>query len=97
MLWVKEPSFNKSAAKRSSVIQDVKAATANRTLMSALLIVFVTSTSIMIMEPLLTVYVLKLGSYQNAAAIHAGVIFSAVGIATLFAAPGGANRHEDEL
>ncbi|KIL41283.1 MFS transporter [Gordoniibacillus kamchatkensis] len=87
LLWVREPSFQKSGAKRSSVVQDLKAAAANRSLMSALFIVFVTSTSIMILEPLITIYVLKLGVDQSSASLKAGVIFSAVGIATLIAAP----------
>lgn len=87
LLWVKEPSFQKTGAKRSSVVQDLKAAAANRSLMTALFIVFVTSTSIMILEPLITIYVLKLGADQSSASLKAGVIFSAVGIATLIAAP----------
>lgn len=87
LIWVKEPSFNKSEAKRSSVAKDLKAAATNRNLMIALFIVFVTSTSIMILEPLLTIYVLKLGSSESSASLYAGIIFSAVGIATLIAAP----------
>lgn len=87
VFWVKEPSFNKSSAKRSSVVSDLKVAASNRTLMSALFIVFITTTSVMILEPLLTIYVLKLGSSQESASLHAGIIFSAVGIATLIAAP----------
>ncbi|MFH5184364.1 MFS transporter [Paenibacillus sp. TAB 01] len=87
LLWVKEPSFNKSEGRRSSVTQDLKAAVSNRKLMLALLVVFVTSTSIMILEPLLTIYVLKLGSDSSTASLHAGIIFSAVGVAALIAAP----------
>ncbi|MCS7462944.1 MFS transporter [Paenibacillus doosanensis] len=87
LLWIKEPSFNRSEGKRSSVTKDLKEAASNRMLMSALFIVFITSTSIMILEPLLTIYVLKLGSSQNSASLHAGIIFSAVGVATLIAAP----------
>ncbi|WP_079913532.1 MFS transporter [Paenibacillus sp. 32352] len=87
ILWVKEPSFNKTDAKRSSIANDLKVAASNKPLMSALLIVFITSTSIMILEPLLTIYVLKLGSSQSSASLNAGIIFSAVGIATLIAAP----------
>ncbi|WP_028551469.1 MFS transporter [Paenibacillus sp. UNC451MF] len=87
VLWVKEPSFNKSEAKRSSIASDLKVAASNKPLMSALFIVFITSTSIMILEPLLTIYVLKLGSSQSSASLNAGIIFSAVGIATLIAAP----------
>lgn len=87
LFWVKEPSFNKSEAKRSSVAQDLRIAASNHKLITALFIVFITSTSIMILEPLLTIYVLKLGADQSSASLHAGIIFSAVGIATLIAAP----------
>ncbi|OXM83768.1 MFS transporter [Paenibacillus rigui] len=87
LLGVKEPSFNKTGAKRSSVAHDLKAALSNRNLMLTLGTVFITSTSIMILEPLLTIYVLKLGSDPSTASMHAGIIFSAVGIATLIAAP----------
>ncbi|MFE5323773.1 MFS transporter [Paenibacillus sp. NPDC056579] len=87
LAWVKEPSFVKTDKKRSSVLNDLKEAASNRTLMSALFIVFITSTSIMLLEPLLTIYVLKLGASQSDASLHAGIIFSAVGISTLIAAP----------
>ncbi|MFC5449263.1 MFS transporter [Paenibacillus aestuarii] len=87
LFGVQEPSFKKMEAKRSSVINDLKSAAANRSLMLALVIVFITSTSIMLIEPLLTVYVLKLGSSDSAASLNAGIIFSAVGIATLIASP----------
>ncbi|TVY09706.1 MFS transporter [Paenibacillus cremeus] len=85
--WVKEPLFKKSDAKRSSVLQDLKEAAANRNLVRILLLIFITSTSIMLVEPLLTIYVLKLGADQSSASLHSGIIFSAVGIATLIAAP----------
>jgi len=41
----------------------------------------------MILEPLLTVYVMELGADQDEASLQSGIIFSAVGIATLIAAP----------
>lgn len=87
LFWVKEPSFNKSTAKRSSVLKDLKVAGANRSLMIAFGVVFVTTTSVMVLEPLLTIYVQKLGSNQSSASLYAGIIFSSVGIATLIAAP----------
>ncbi|WP_284645799.1 MFS transporter [Paenibacillus silviterrae] len=86
-LWVKEPQFVKSEKKRSSVWSDLKEAAANRNLMMILLLIFITSTSIMIVEPLLTIYVIQLGSSESSASLHSGIIFSAVGIATLIAAP----------
>lgn len=87
LFWVKEPNFRKSAEKRSSVMQDLKTALSNRKLILMLLMVFVTSTSVMVIEPLLTVYVIQLGSSQGTASLSSGIIFSAVGIATLIAAP----------
>ncbi|CAG7646608.1 MFS transporter [Paenibacillus allorhizosphaerae] len=87
LFWVKEPSFKKSEARRSSVISDLKVAASNRILMGALFVVFITSTATMLLEPLLTVYVLKLGSSESSASLNAGIIFSAVGIATLISAP----------
>lgn len=87
MIWVKEPSFVKPEGKRSSVLSDLKEASRNRKLMVALAIVFVTTTSVMLVEPLLTIYVLKLGSSASSASLNAGIIFSAVGVATLIAAP----------
>jgi DHA1 family multidrug resistance protein-like MFS transporter len=87
LFWVKEPSFNNSTAKRSSVVQDLKVAASNRSLMIAYVVVFITTTSVMVLEPLLTIYVQKLGSSQSSASLYAGIIFSSVGIATLIAAP----------
>lgn len=87
LIWVKEPSFVKPEGKRSSVISDLREAARNRRLMIAIAIVFVTTTSVMIAEPLLTIYVLQLGSSASSASLHAGIIFSAVGVATLLAAP----------
>ncbi|GAA3405734.1 MFS transporter [Paenibacillus hodogayensis] len=87
LFGVKEPSFVKREGKRSSVVSDVREAARNRPLMAALAIVFITTTSIMIAEPLLTIYVLQLGSSASSASLHSGIIFSAVGVATLIAAP----------
>ncbi|TMV51566.1 multidrug efflux MFS transporter [Paenibacillus mesophilus] len=87
LIWVREPSFVKPEGKRSSVFSDLREASRNRPLMFAIAIVFVTTTSIMIAEPLLTIYVLQLGSSASSASLNAGIIFSAVGIATLIAAP----------
>jgi DHA1 family multidrug resistance protein-like MFS transporter len=87
LFWVKEPYFKKSTAKRSSVRNDLKEAASNHNLVLILFLVFITTTSIMILEPLLTIYVLRLGSSQSSASLNSGIIFSAVGIATLIAAP----------
>ena len=41
----------------------------------------------MILEPLITVYVLKMGVSKSSASLSSGIIFSAVGIATVIMAP----------
>ncbi|WP_127585188.1 MFS transporter [Paenibacillus koleovorans] len=87
IFWVKEPSFNRTKAKRSSVLSDLKQASQNRSLMVALFMVFVVTSSVMLLEPLLTIYVQQLGTDDSSASLYAGIIFSAVGIATLIAAP----------
>jgi DHA1 family multidrug resistance protein-like MFS transporter len=87
LFWVKEPNFRKKVEKRQSVAKDLKEALSNHRLMFLLLMVFTTSLSIMIVEPLLTVYVLNLGSSKSSASLNSGIIFSVVGIATLLGAP----------
>ncbi|WP_080835947.1 MFS transporter [Cohnella massiliensis] len=84
--FVKEKNFNRSA-KRSRVREDIKLAFSNRAFASALGLVALATFSVMILEPLLTVYVMELGADQDEASLQSGIIFSAVGIATLIAAP----------
>ncbi|MUT66102.1 MFS transporter [Paenibacillus sp. NEAU-GSW1] len=81
-----EKTFNRSAH-RSSVKEDLKHALENRTFMSLLVMAGLATFSVMILEPLLTVYVLQLGADKNDASLQSGIVFSAVGIATLIAAP----------
>ncbi|WP_370639145.1 MFS transporter [Cohnella sp. REN36] len=83
---VREDKFNRSG-KRSSIRDDLKHALHNRTFVNLLLLVGISSFSVMILEPLLTVYVLEIGGSQHDASLQSGIIFSAVGIATLIAAP----------
>jgi MFS transporter, DHA1 family, multidrug resistance protein len=86
LFWAKESNFNRSS-KRSNVLSDLKDAVSNRKLMAVLFIVMATSASVMILEPLLTIYVIQLGAHQGSASVSSGIIFSAVGIATVLAAP----------
>lgn len=85
-LFVKENKFNRRAV-RSSIKEDIKHALANRTFTTLLLIAALATFSVMILEPLLTVYVLQLGVDKSEASLKSGIVFSAVGIATLIAAP----------
>ncbi|MFD2328395.1 MFS transporter [Cohnella sp. GCM10020058] len=84
--FVKEDQFNRSA-KRSSIREDLSQAVHNRTFITLLLLVGLSSFSVMILEPLLTIYMTQLGGEQSNASLQAGIVFSAVGIATLIAAP----------
>jgi len=83
---VKEKSFNRSST-RSSIREDLRLALANRGFVMLLSLVALGTFSVMILEPLLTVYVMKLGVSQDEASLKSGIVFSAVGIATLLAAP----------
>jgi DHA1 family multidrug resistance protein-like MFS transporter len=86
LFGAKETNFNRSAV-RSGVLDDLKSATLNRPFMILLGITMLVATSVMMLEPLLTIYVLQLGGSQSNAALSSGIIFSAVGIATVIAAP----------
>jgi len=84
--FVKEINLNKSGA-RSRVSEDLRAAWANRPLMALLGVTMMVTCSVMLLEPLLTVYVLQLGVSEQEASLSAGIIFASVGIATVIASP----------
>ncbi|WP_219835503.1 MFS transporter [Paenibacillus sp. R14(2021)] len=83
---VKEQNFNRKAA-RSHVRDDLKHALSNRMFTMLLTMVAVSTFSVMILEPLITVYVLRMGVEKSSASLSSGIIFSAVGIATVIMAP----------
>ncbi|GGD94058.1 MFS transporter [Paenibacillus nasutitermitis] len=85
-VFAKEQNFNRSKA-RSHVLDDLKQAWANRAFMTLLGMVAVSTFSVMILEPLITVYVLEMGVTKTNASLSAGIIFSSVGIATVLMAP----------
>jgi DHA1 family multidrug resistance protein-like MFS transporter len=82
VIGVKEMHIKKEGA-RSSVFNDLKQAAGNPKLMGVFWMTVLISTSIMILEPLLTIYVVQIGGSQNSASLSSGIIFSAVGIATV--------------
>ncbi|MFM9276519.1 MFS transporter [Paenibacillus jiagnxiensis] len=82
----KEQNFNRSGA-RSHVRDDLKLAFANRTFVILLGLVALSTFSVMILEPLITVYVLEMGVDRSSASLTSGIVFSAVGIATVLMAP----------
>ncbi|MCM3630316.1 MFS transporter [Paenibacillus glycanilyticus] len=81
-----EHKFNRSGV-RSSVLDDLKHASHNKAFLALLGMSGIAMFSVMILEPLLTVYVLQLGANEHDASLQSGIVFSAVGIATLIAAP----------
>lgn len=86
LFFVKEQNFDRSRA-RSHVLDDLKEAKANSALMRHLGVVLIVTASVMVLEPLLSLYVLDLGATASDASLSSGIIFSAVGIATVLAAP----------
>lgn len=86
LFFVKEENFHRDQA-RSHVLDDFKEAIANRPLIRHLTVVLIVTTSVMVLEPLLTLYVVDLGASMGDASLSSGIIFSAVGIATVIAAP----------
>ncbi|SDX75526.1 MFS transporter [Paenibacillus sp. CF384] len=84
--FAKEQNFNRKAA-RSHVRDDLRHALANRPFMILLMLVGISTFSVMILEPLITLYVLKMGISREKASLSSGIIFSAVGIATVIMAP----------
>ena len=84
--FAKEQRINRSKP-RSHVRDDLKEALANRPFMMLLVMVAVSTFSVMILEPLITVYVLDMGVSKSSASLSSGVVFSAVGIATVLMAP----------
>nr|WP_281274976.1 MFS transporter [Brevibacillus fluminis] len=84
--FAKEHTFNRSA-ERSHVLDDLKTAWSNRTFIGLMGLVMIVTMSVMLLEPLLTVYVMQMGTSQENASLHSGIIFSAVGVATVLAAP----------
>ncbi|MFD3261032.1 MFS transporter [Paenibacillus lentus] len=85
-LFVREYNFDRNRA-RSRVVDDLRAASENRPLMRHLTIVLIVTASVMVLEPLLSLYVLELGATAADASFSSGIIFSAVGISTVLAAP----------
>ncbi|WNQ09446.1 MFS transporter [Paenibacillus aurantius] len=84
--FAKEEKINRTGV-RSNIREDLRTAASNRTFMTLLGLVMMGTFSIMILEPLITVYVLELGASKQDASLSSGIIFSAVGIATVLAAP----------
>jgi MFS family permease len=83
---VKEENYDRTK-ERSHVKDDIKEAAQNPAFLRVLMIVLIVTASVMVLEPLLSLYVLDLGASREDASFSSGIIFSAVGISTVIAAP----------
>ncbi|WP_433946696.1 MFS transporter [Paenibacillus sp. SN-8-1] len=86
VLRVKETNRRRSS-ERMSVIQDLKRAARNPNLLRIYGLILLVSTSILILEPLVTIYVVHLGGSANKVTLSSGIVFSAVGVATVVMGP----------
>lgn len=82
LVGVKEV-HRKTEGARPSVLEDIKQAAANKRLMGIFGMTLLVATSVMILEPLLTLYVVQIGGSAKGASLSSGIIFSAVGVATV--------------
>ncbi|QKS45939.1 MFS transporter [Paenibacillus cellulosilyticus] len=86
VLGVKEVHRRRST-ERTSVVQDVKRAATNPKLLRIYGLILLVSTSVLILEPLITIYVVHLGGSQSNATLSSGIVFSAIGVATVLMGP----------
>ncbi len=76
----------KTENKRPSLLQDFQEAGRNRSLMAMLLIQTMIALSLMIIQPILTLYIGEMGVGDHIVS-YTGIIFSLAGVATVIAAP----------
>jgi MFS transporter, DHA1 family, multidrug resistance protein len=86
IFWVTEENFTPSKVK-GSVLSDIKMAASNRTFMMVLILTIVTTCSLMTIEPVLPLYIVKLGGASENASFLAGMVFSLPGIASVLCGP----------
>ncbi|ASA26642.1 MFS transporter [Paenibacillus donghaensis] len=84
--FAKEHNFDRSAP-RSHVSDDIREARSNRAFITLLTLAGISTFSIMILEPLIPIYLLDMGISKDSASLSSGIVFSAVGIATVLMAP----------
>ncbi|SMQ79445.1 Predicted arabinose efflux permease, MFS family [Bacillus sp. OV166] len=86
IFWVVEENFTPSKV-RGSIKTDFKVALSNRPFLLVLILTVLTSCSVMTIEPVLPLYIVKLGGSSENASLLAGVVFSLPGIASALFAP----------
>lgn len=85
-LLVTEPTRTEVPS-ASGIIDDLKTAFRNRTLLDMLVLLFVGQVAVMVLQPLITLYVAELQGQLEGAVLMSGIIFSLAGIAGAIAAP----------
>ncbi|SFE87946.1 Predicted arabinose efflux permease, MFS family [Paenibacillus algorifonticola] len=86
VLGVKEVHERRTEA-RPSVLQDLKQAARSSKLFRIYGLILLVSTSVMILEPLVTIYVVQIGGSISSAKLSSGIVFSAIGVATVIMGP----------
>lgn len=87
LFFVREDKFVPTKD-RTSVARDLRTAVANRPLLATLVIAALTNFSVMTIEPILPLYIVKLGGGSaHTASLTAGIVFSLLGVASLIFAP----------
>lgn len=84
--FAKEENYDRSAP-RSHVGDDIREARSNRAFITLLTLAAISTFSVMILEPLIPIYLLNMGISKSSATLSSGIVFSAVGIATVLMAP----------
>ncbi|MCF7756706.1 MFS transporter [Paenibacillus xylanexedens] len=69
------------------IIGDLKRAAFTPGLMRIYGLILLVSTSVLIIEPVLTLYVVEIGGDVGSATLSAGIVFSAIGVATVIMGP----------
>ncbi|ULO06705.1 MFS transporter [Paenibacillus sp. 19GGS1-52] len=84
--FAKEENFDRSAP-RSHVSDDIREARRNRIFITLVMLAGISTFSVMTLEPLIPIYLLDMGISKSSASLSSGIVFSAVGIATVIMAP----------
>ncbi|MET3940442.1 DHA1 family multidrug resistance protein-like MFS transporter [Paenibacillus sp. PvP094] len=86
VLGVKESRRTHKVAS-TSILGDLKRAASTPGLMRIYGLILLVSTSVLIIEPVLTLYVVQIGGDVSHATLSAGIVFSAIGVATVIMGP----------
>lgn len=87
ILFLREPPRVAAKNDRSSMLDDLKAAAGNRLLVEMLVFIMLLQITLMILQPVITLYVGQLEGTMTQAAFYAGLIFSCGGFAGAIVTP----------